>query len=141
MNVLYDSGADVPKPLAIGERAILMLFLGDESGASPILYEVSLDRATTARIIDAVLWNIELMLNCDCVHGDLSPYNILFHDGRAVIIDFPQATDPRLNDNGYKLLSRDIDNVCNWAQKHGINRPANRIMNKLWRRFIHGELG
>ncbi|MCH8825091.1 MAG: hypothetical protein IH984_16475 [Planctomycetes bacterium] len=141
MNVLYDSGADVPKPLAIGERAILMPFLGDLTGASPMLYELSPDRATAARIIDDVLWNIELMLNCDCVHGDLSPYNILFHNGRAVIIDFPQATDPRLNENGYKLLFRDIDNVCNWAQKHGINRPANRIMSNLWRRFIHGELG
>ncbi len=141
MKVLYEAGADVPQPLAIGERAILMQFLGDESGASPMLHETSPDRATAARIIDAVLWNIELMLDCDCVHGDLSPYNVMFHEDRAIIIDFPQAIDPRLNQHGYTLLSRDIEDVCNWAHKHGVNRPAGKITTRLWRRFSHGELG
>ena len=46
MNVLHDAGAAVPQPLALGERAILMSFLGDESGASPMLHEVAPDRAT-----------------------------------------------------------------------------------------------
>ena len=141
MKVLYEAGADVPKPLALGERAILMQFLGDESGAALMLQETSPDRETTARIIDDVLWNIELMLDCDCVHGDLSPYNILLHGDRAIIIDFPQAIDPRLNQHGYTLLSRDIDNVCRWAHKHGVDRPAGEIMSGLWRRFVHGELG
>ncbi len=141
MKVLYEAGADVPQPLAIGERAILMQFLGNESGAAPMLYETAPDRVTTARIIDDVLWNVELMLDCDCVHGDLSPYNVMFHEDRAIIIDFPQAIDPRLNQHGYTLLSRDIDNICNWAHKHGVDRPAGRITTRLWRRFTHGELG
>ncbi|MCH8316040.1 MAG: hypothetical protein IIA64_08715 [Planctomycetes bacterium] len=141
MNVLHEAGAAVPQPLALGERAILMRFLGDESGASPMLHEIAPDRATVARIIDDVLWNVELMLDCDCVHGDLSPYNILLHEDRAIIIDFPQAIDPRLNQHGYALLARDIDNVCRWAHKHGVNRPGDRIMSNLWRRFTHGELG
>jgi RIO kinase 1 len=141
LRVLHEAGADVPRPLAAGERAILMPFLGDEAGSAPLLHEVALDRAGAARIIDALLWNVELMLDHDCVHGDLSPYNVMFHDGRAVIIDFPQATDPRLNRNGFALLGRDVENVCRWAAKQGVRRPAGEITNRLWRRFVEGELG
>jgi RIO kinase 1 len=141
MNVLHEAGAAVPRPLAIGERALLMPFLGDESGAAPMLHETRLDRTTAARVVDRVLWNIELMLDHDCVHGDLSPYNIMLHDEQPVIIDFPQAVDPRLNHNGQTLLARDVENVCRWAQKYGVRRPAHKITSRLWTQFVIGDLG
>ena len=31
------------------------------------------------------------------VHGDLSPHNILYWQGEAKLIDFPQVSDPRFN--------------------------------------------
>ncbi len=141
LNVLHEVGASVPRPLAAGERAILMPFLGDESGAAPMLYEVAPPRGAVADVVDELLWNIELMLDHDCVHGDLSPYNVLWHDGRPVIIDFPQAIDPRLNPNGATLLTRDVEHVCTWAGKHGVHRPAGKIASRLWRRFTLGEIG
>ena len=106
-----------------------------------MLHEISPYLDADARLIDDLLWNIELMLDCDLVHGDLSPYNVMLHDDRAVIIDFPQTIDPRLNENGAALLARDIDNVCRWAEKHGVHRPAGRISARLWNRFVHGEIG
>ncbi|MCP3906200.1 MAG: hypothetical protein GY715_21455 [Planctomycetes bacterium] len=141
LRVLHEAGADVPEPLALGERAILMPFLGDETGPAPLLHEVTPDHATVVRIIDDLLWNVELMLDHDCVHGDLSPYNIMFHDGRAIIIDFPQAIDPRLNGNGFTLLVRDLENLCRWAERLGVSRPAGKIASRLWERFVMGELG
>ncbi len=141
LNVLHDAGATVPRPLAVDERAILMTFLGDESGASPLLHQIAPGRAVVTRLVDHLLWNIELMLDHDCVHGDLSPHNVMFHEDRAIIIDFPQAVDPRLNPNGAALLARDIDNICRWARRHGVHRPAESIMSRLWNRFVVGELG
>ncbi len=141
LNTLYNAGADVPEPLYCADQAILMPFLGDEDGASPMLHETSPDRATASRIINAVLRNVELMLDRDCVHGDLSPYNIMYHNHKAIIIDFPQATDPRLNQHGFELLSRDIERVCDWAARYGANRDAYSITQKLWGRFRYGDLG
>jgi RIO kinase 1 len=141
MNLLFEHGADVPQPLARNDRAILMPFLGNESGAAPILHDADLDRIDTQRVADRLLWNIELMLHLDRVHGDLSPYNVLYHAGKAVIIDFPQAVDPRLNPAGRQLLWRDVENVCRWAGRSGVQRDADRIARQLWQRFRIGEIG
>ena len=141
LNVLHESGVAVPGPLRCGDRAILMEFLGNDSHAAPLLHEIEPDRATATRLVDSVLRDVEIMLDHDCVHGDLSAYNIVFHDGGAVIIDFPQAVDPRLNENGCVLLTRDVENVCRWAARHGVQRPAARIVSHLWQRFVVGELG
>ncbi len=141
LSILHDAGADVPRPLAMGERAILMPFIGDEHGPAPMLQETRPDRATAAGLVDAILANVELMLDHDCVHGDLSPYNIMLHDDRAIIIDFPQAIDPRLNHAGAALLARDVEKICAWAGRHGVDRPAAKIATRLWTRFTLGELG
>ena len=57
------------------------------------------------------------------------------------IIDFPQAVDPRLNPAARVLLARDVENICNWGRRHGVDRPAARIVDDLWSRFVIGELG
>lgn len=139
--VLHEAGADVPHPLAVGERAILMPFLGDSAGPSPMLHETRPDRATAARLVDDLLKNVEMMLDYDFVHGDLSPHNIMLHEDRAIIIDFPQAIDPRLNHAGAALLARDVEKICTWAGRHGVRRSASSITAGLWNRFILGELG
>jgi RIO kinase 1 len=141
LGVLHAAGGSVPRPLALGGQAILMPFLGDETGPSPMLHEIRCDDATAADLLDLLLWNVELMLDHDCVHGDLSPHNIMLHDDHAVIIDFPQAIDPRLNPNGLTLLGRDIGNVCRWAARHGVDASPDEITSRLWRRFTLGELG
>jgi RIO kinase 1 len=141
LRLLHGAGAAVPQPLAVGERAILMPFLGDEDGPAPMLHEVRLERDVAARIVDDLLRDVELMLDLDCVHGDLSPYNIMHHGERAIIIDFPQAVDPRLNHSGRSLLTRDVENLCTWARRHGVERPAGKIAARLWSRFMLGEIG
>lgn len=138
---LYEGGADVVEPVHNSESAMLMSFLGDETGPAPMLRDVAMSRADAERVIDVLLENIEIMLDLHRVHGDLSPYNVLYWNDRATIIDFPQAIDPRLNPAGRQLLQRDIDNVCRWAAKHHIHRDAARIGSDLWARFQVGELG
>lgn len=141
LRMLHDAGASVPQPIALAPRAILLPFFGTESHAAPLLHEFTPDRATAERVVDELLENIELMLDLNCVHGDLSPFNVIVHEDRPVIIDFPQAVDPRLNRNGNALLARDIANICRWGERHGVIRSDADIGADLWRRFVAGELG
>lgn len=141
LSVLHESGADVPRPMRRNERAILMEFIGDDQGPAPMLRELSMDRDDASHVVEALLDNVELMLDRHRVHGDLSPYNVLYHNRRPTVIDFPQAVDPRLNPAARALLQRDVDVVCRWAARHGVVRPAAAIADELWSRFEVGELG
>jgi len=53
-------------------------------------------------------------------HGDLSPYNVLLHDDRLVIIDWPQIVDIIGNPRGPEFLQRDCHNMCAWFASRGL---------------------
>ena len=109
---LYEAGADVPKPYAGAENAILMEYLGDEHGAAPQLNRVTLETDFVRPVFQRLMDNVELWLSQNRVHGDLSPHNVLYWQGGVRIIDFPQSVDPRFNSHAQDLLTRDIANVC-----------------------------
>jgi len=111
--LLYDAGADAPRPLAQSGNAVLMEYIGGEPGTpAPLLREVTLGREEATPLFERMMRNIELWLTCDRVHGDLSAYNMLYWDGAITIIDFAQAVDPRYNPAVGDLLARDIARVC-----------------------------
>ena len=87
-----------------------------------------------------LLGNIETLLAHNRIHGDLSPFNVLVWEGRPVLIDFPQAVDPRMNGNSYALLHRDVENLCRFFNKFGVELNAGQVAGRMWGRFVRGEL-
>jgi len=136
------AGADVPAPFACTEKAILMEFLGDENGDSPQLQHAVLEPAEAEDLFERALWNIELFIRENVVHGDLSAFNILYHEGQLKIIDFPQAVDPRKNSSAKDLLERDISNVLAYFARHrvGLDEDAARMARNLWNLWKYGEV-
>jgi RIO kinase 1 len=137
---LGEAGVDVPRTFALGDGAILMDYLGDENGAAPTLQDVALEPENAKRLFGRAIGNIERMLACDCIHADLSAYNILFWQGRITIIDFPQAVDPRINRHAETLLLRDVTRVCQYFGRQGVTANAADISADLWSRYQYGEL-
>ena len=134
---LYRAGAAVPKPLAVTENAILMSYLGDAHIAAPPLSEVQLESDEAEPLFNEVLGNIELMLQHQMIHGDLSAYNILYWEGKITLIDFPQVTNSQSNSNAYSILKRDIARTCEYFARQGLQRDAAGIMDRLWQRYGH----
>ncbi len=109
---LFDRGTDVPRPISSAGSAILMEYLGDGNAPAPQLSGISLTAWEARRLLPQVITNIELLLSCGWVHGDLSEFNMLYRHGKVWLIDFPQAVDAIRNRHAYTLLQRDLENVC-----------------------------
>lgn len=135
LEVLHDAGASVPVPYAHAADGILMEFIGDEGGAAPMLVHVELSKEEAERAFASLMRDVELMLHNDLVHGDLSAYNVLYHDGRARLIDLPQAVDAMQDPNAMELLRRDVENLCRYFAKQGLDVDATEITVDLWSRY------
>lgn len=133
---LYQAGAAVPQPLAVGDNAILMGYCGDEFMAAPTLNTVTLDAAEAPVLFDTVISNVELMLQTGLVHGDLSAYNVLYWEGQITLIDFPQVIDYHSNPSAYHILRRDITRICEYFASQGVMRDPQTITDRLWRYHI-----
>ena len=94
-----------------------MEYIGDTTGAAPRVANahLSIDEALSAR--DQLLDSLRALAGAHIVHGDLSVYNMLWCQGRLVIIDFPQAVDSFNNPFAPDLLYRDLNNVQAWFDR------------------------
>ena len=132
LKVLKAAGADVPKPLAHSSGGMLLEFIGDADGAAPVLKEVRLGPNEAQEMFDRLLDNVQLWLAYNVVHGDLSAYNVLYLAGAPVVIDFPQACDPRVNSNAFRLLVRDIENLGRYFGRFGVSCDAFGLADRYW---------
>lgn len=136
---LYHTGAAVPRPYASNENAILMEYLGDERSDAPPLQDVSLEAHELEPLFAEVIRNVELMLQNDMIHGDLSAYNILYWEGKITLIDFPQVTNSRTNPQAYFILQRDVVRICEYFARQGLKRNGQAIANRLWQQYVASE--
>jgi len=137
---LHAVGADVPRPLAMGKNALLMEYLGEPGAPAPPLQSVRLERREARELFQRLVENLQLMLSCNLIHADLSPFNILYWEGRLCIIDFPQAIDPRFSPHAWELLHRDLQNVCRYFERQGIRTDVERLAGDLWTGFQFATL-
>jgi RIO kinase 1 len=91
-------------------------------------------------MFDRLLWHVELMLSHNRVHGDLSAYNVLYWQERAIVIDFPQAVVATSNPHALRLLQRDIERLCQYFSRYGVEADSRALARDLWSRFEGGVL-
>ena len=130
------AGADVPRPLAHYGNAILMEFVGDETGAAPLLQHCDLAPAQGERTLQTIMANVELFLRMDRIHGDLSAYNVLYWQGDIRVIDLPQCVDAIRHPNAFMLFARDVDRMCRYFEKQGLSVAPGALACRLWEDWI-----
>jgi RIO kinase 1 len=131
MQRAWDAGADVPYPVSESDEGMLMEYVGDATQAAPPLARARLDPDQLRLALDQLIANMALLLDDGIVHSDLSPYNVLWWDGRVRLIDFPQAVDLVVNPHGFDFLLRDVTNVCRYFQRRRVDCDPDEIYNAL----------
>jgi len=134
LQLLHEAGADVPRPLASGSNTILMEYVGAEGHAAPTLNGVRLAPTEAPVLFERLLYNVDLMLAHERVHGDLSAYNVLYWEGQVKIIDFPQAVNAFMHPEGQAILRRDVERLCQYFAGYGLQQDPVRLADDLWRR-------
>jgi RIO kinase 1 len=132
MEHLHEAGGAVPRPLGADENAILMAYMGDDAMPAPTLNTVRLDPDEAERHWLTVRQNIELLLRQGLIHGDLSPYNILYWQNEVVLIDFPQVVQIEGNTASRRILARDIQRVTEYFQAQGVRCNADALLEEMW---------
>jgi RIO kinase 1 len=116
----WQAGASVPYPVEQADHGVLMAFIGDDEQAAPKLAQARLSPAELALAWGQLLGNLRALTDAGLVHADLSAYNLLWWEGRLVLIDLPQAVEFTTNADAYDLLHRDVANVGDWFGRHGV---------------------
>jgi RIO kinase 1 len=123
----------VPYPVQLLGTEIMMEFIGDpvSRAAAPRLATLRPSGAQLADLWRQLLDALVVLARCGYAHGDLSPYNLLVHGDRLVVIDLPQVVDVVANPQGVSFLARDVHNVVTWFAARGLDLDERELTRQL----------
>jgi RIO kinase 1 len=122
----WRGGVRVPEPGRRVENMFSMEYLGSPDGPAPRLSTVTLEAPERMRV--AVVEQVRKLADAGVVHTDLSPFNILVHQGEPWVIDLGQAVrvdrlgkSPwiRLSEAG-EALSRGLRTFDRYFRRYGL---------------------
>ncbi|GAB6860909.1 serine/threonine-protein kinase Rio1 [Haloplanus litoreus] len=112
------AGVRVPEPIAVERNVLVMELVGLVEDRARRLAEVDVENPETA--FEVVREYMRRLHRAGLVHGDLSEYNLIIHDGELVVIDLGQAVTVH-HPNAEDFLERDCRNVAAFFTRQGID--------------------
>jgi RIO kinase 1 len=115
-----DLGIHVPTPIEVLDNILLLEFLGEGDDAAPQLKDMNFSQMTKKKIheiYNKIVVQMRMLHKGGLVHGDLSGFNILYHNNQPYFIDFSQAT-VSTNYQYRELLERDVKNIVTLFKRH-----------------------
>lgn len=114
---MQEAGVHVPSPQRVEANVLVMEYIGDETTPAPLLRSVALE--DPYGVYNDVLENMRGIEKAGLVHADLSEYNLLFWDGRVVVIDVGQAVT-REHSRAEEWFKRDCGNIARFFHRKGL---------------------
>jgi RIO kinase 1 len=111
------AGVRVPRPIAVERNVLAMELVGLVENRARRLAEVTVENPDTA--YEVVREYMRRLYRAGLVHGDLSEYNLIIHDGELVVIDLGQAVTVH-HRNADDFLRRDCRNVATFFTRQGL---------------------
>jgi len=123
-----DAQVNVPIPITFSNNILVLEFVGRGNEIAPKLKdEVPKNKK---QFLDKIVDNMRKLYKAGLVHADLSAFNILNFNGTPVFIDMSQSTTLQ-HPRAEEFLERDVRNICNFFNKHGLTIKKETIMKKI----------
>ena len=119
-----EAGVRVPTPIAVERNVLVMEYIGTAAGRAKRLSEVEIENPRTA--FGVVREYMRRLYQAGLVHGDLSEYNVVFHEGQLVVIDLGQAMTVH-HPNHTDFLERDCENVAAFFARQGLDVSGDQL--------------
>ena len=118
------AGVRVPKPIAVERNVLAMELVGLVEDRARRLAEVNVENPETA--YEVVREYMRRLHRAGLVHGDLSEYNLIIHDGELVVIDLGQAVTVH-HRTASEFLRRDCRNIANFFTRQGLETDPDEL--------------
>jgi len=117
---IHSAGIPSPRPILLRSHVLLMEFLGHEGWPAPRLKDANLSDSKARELYRSLVVNVRRMFHeCRLVHGDLSEYNLLYHQGEAFVIDVSQSVEHD-HPHALEFLRKDLTNVTDFFRRAGV---------------------
>ncbi|MHA1689143.1 MAG: serine protein kinase RIO [Promethearchaeota archaeon] len=112
----------VPAPYYVKKNILIMEYIGFGEIPAPKLKDIE-NPINKEEIFKEILYFIKILYQkAGLVHGDLSEFNILYHNQKPYVIDISQAISIH-HPKAEVFLVRDIKNIFNYFKKLNVNMP------------------
>jgi RIO kinase 1 len=136
---LYRADIPVPRPLVgpgiqdieAAGRIVLMEWIGNEEAPAPRLSEVKLSQEEADHAFEQSVTLLSRIVSLGKVHGDYSTYNLLYWQGKVIVIDVPQMIDIETNKNAKELLERDVRSLCMSFKKLDVHADPVSVLRRV----------
>ena len=115
----YAAGLSVPEPIHVKNNILIMEYIGFESIPAPRLKDIKKIKDPINLMNELLYFIKNLYQKAKLVHGDLSEFNVLYHNQKPVIIDISQAVSIE-HPKAVVYLERDIKNMFNYLERLNI---------------------
>ena len=116
---LHTAGIPCPTPVLLKSHVLIMEFLGTNGWPSPRLKDAGLrERRMREAYVQTVVIMRRMFQRCRLVHGDLSEYNLLWHNNEIFVIDVSQSVESD-HPSALDFLRKDAANVNDFFRKSG----------------------
>jgi len=143
----WQGGARVPQPRERIENMFSMQYLGSDVQPAPMLQKVRLDDPED--FLEETMTGVEGLAEAGVVHSDLSPFNILVHEGKPWFIDL--AAGVRVDRLGWppwermnqatESLRRGITSLERYFRRYGLELDGPDLLRRARAQFERYRAG
>lgn len=132
MKHLYEHEVNVPRAIAVNGISLVMEFIGNADGhPASRISDLKMEKTEAEEAFRQSVQNLRRIVGAGRVHGDYSTFNILWHEEKAVVIDFPQVMEIKNNPNAKAFLTRDVHTLCKSFRKQGIRVDEGQVLRNV----------